>query len=81
MLSVSWDGNADNAGLEPRDIIKKWGGVEIASIDALGAEYDKAVSNLAVRTQVGVEVLRKGHPLRFVLNYRDDPDKDETDKE
>ena len=81
VLSVSWDGNADNAGLKPRDIIKKWGGVEIASIDALGAEYDKAVSNLAVRTQAGVEVLRKGHPLRFVLNYRDDPDKDETDKD
>ena len=79
--SVSWDGNADNAGLKPRDIIKKWGGVEIATLDALGAEYDKAISNLAVRTQVGVEVLRKGHGLRFVLNYRDDPDKDEADKD
>ena len=43
------------------------------------AEYDAAMTNLAIKTQVGIDIVRKGHEMHFVLNYRDDPDGDETD--
>ena len=79
VATVTWDGNADNAGLKNRDIIKRIGTKKIGSLDALKAEYDAAMTNLAIKTQVGIDIVRKGHEMHFVLNYRDDPDGDETD--
>ena len=77
--SVSWDGNADNAGFRERDIIKKWNGRDVKSVAELSALYDKAMSALDKTTQVGVDVMRKGRMVHLVLNYRTDPDKeDET---
>ncbi len=75
--SVSWDGNADNAGLKRRDIVKKIGVREVKAMAELQAAYDEAVANLAKTTQVGVDVLRGGRPMHFILNYRNDPEKEE----
>ena len=75
--SVSWDGNADNAGLKRRDIVKKVGVREIKAIPDLQAAYDEAITNLATKTQVGVDVLRAGRPMHFILNYRKDPEAEE----
>ena len=75
--SVSWDGNADNAGLKRRDIVKKVGVREIKAVPDLQAAYDEAITNLASKTQVGVAVLRAGRPMHFILNYRNDPESEE----
>ena len=76
--SVAWDGNADNAGFKTRDIIKKVGGEEVKTIPELKAVYDEAMSNLTVRTQIGVDVRSKrGGMAHYILNYRDDPEKEE----
>ena len=76
--SVAWDGNADNAGFKTRDIIKKIGGEEVKTIPELKAVYDEAMSNLTVRTQIGVDVRSKrGGMAHYILNYRDDPEKEE----
>ena len=75
--SVAWDGNADNAGFERDDIIKKIGGKEIKSMADLKAAYDEAIANLAVRTQVGVETMKRGRTRTLILNYRIDTEKEE----
>lgn len=75
--SISWDGNADNAGFKRRDIIRKWNGKDVKSVVDLREVYDEAMKNLDKVTQVGVDLLRKGRPVHFVINYRTDPDKEE----
>ena len=75
--SVTWDGNADNAGLQRNDIVKKVGGREIRKIADLQAVYDEAMSNLAVRTQIGVETMRRGRSASLILNYRNDLEKED----
>ena len=75
--SISWDGNADNAGFKQRDIIRKWNGKDVKSAAELQTIYDEAMKNLDKVTQVGVDVLRKGRPAHLVLNYRTDPDKED----
>lgn len=75
--TLSWEGNAENAGLKRRDIIRSVGGKEVRSVADLQRIYDEAIRNLADRTQLGVEVLRNGNPVRVILNYRHDPDKEE----
>ncbi len=77
--SVAWSGNAENSGLRQRDIIKKWDGKDVKSVDDLQAVYDEAMKNLESSWQVGVDVLRKGRPMHFVLNYRQDPDREDED--
>jgi len=74
--SVSWEGNADSAGLQVRDIIRKWNGRDVRSVAELQTIYDEAMKELDRVTQVGVDVLRKGRPAHLVLNYRNDPDKE-----
>ena len=77
ITSVSWDGNADNAGLRTRDIIRRWNGHDVASVADLQKLYDAAMANLDKVTQVGVDVLRKGRRAHYVVNYRVDPDKED----
>ncbi len=75
--TVSWDGNADNAGLRENDIIRKIGGREIKTAADLKSVYDEAIANLATKTQVGIDILRRGRNAHLVLNYRNDPDKED----
>lgn len=75
--SVAWDGNADNAGLERNEIIRKVGGRTIKTMTDLKEAYDDAIAKLSVRTQVGVETMRQGRTRTFILNYRNDPDKED----
>ncbi|MBR4171387.1 MAG: trypsin-like peptidase domain-containing protein [Kiritimatiellae bacterium] len=77
--SVSWDGNADNAGFAVRDIIRKWNGKDVKSVAELQKIYDEAMKKIDVITQVGVDVMRKGRPIHLVLNYRADPDKEDVE--
>lgn len=75
--SVAWDGNADNAGIERMDIIKKVGGKEIKTMADLKAVYDEAIANLDSRTQLGIETMKQGRTRTFILNYRVDTEKDD----
>lgn len=75
--SIAWEGNADNAGVKKRDIIRKWNGKDVKSVAELKQVYDEAMKNLDKVTQVGIDLLRKGRPVHFVINYRTDPDKEE----
>lgn len=75
--SVSWDGNADNAGFKTRDIIKSIAGKEVRSIGELEKMYEDALKNIESRFQVSVEVMRKSRKVQLVLNYRTDPEKEE----
>ena len=49
----------------------------VKSVAALQTQYDEAIQNLATKTQVGVDLLRKGRPVHVILNYREDPDKED----
>ncbi|MCR5415060.1 MAG: trypsin-like peptidase domain-containing protein [Kiritimatiellae bacterium] len=75
--SVAWEGNADRAGFKPRDIVLKWGGKKIKSVAELKAVYDDAMEHIDERTQIGVDIIRRGSQQHFILNYRQDPDKEE----
>ena len=77
--SVSWDGNADNAGMKRNDIVRKWDGREVKSVAELQGVYDEAMKRLEERSQVGVELLRKGMTQRVIINYRHDPDKEDDE--
>ena len=76
--SVAWDGNADNAGFKERDIIKRIGGKEVKDAGELKKIYDDAVANVEKTFQLGVEVVRKGRKMQLVLNFRLDPEKEES---
>jgi C-terminal processing protease CtpA/Prc len=75
---VAWDGNADNAGFKERDIIKRIGGKEVKDAGELKKIYDDAVANVEKTFQLSVEVVRKGRKMQLVLNFRLDPEKEET---
>ena len=75
--SVSWDGNADNAGFKERDIIKRIGGREVKDAGELKKIYDEAVANVEKSFQIGVEIVRKGSKMQLVLNFRLDPEKED----
>ena len=75
--SVSWDGNADNAGMKAKDIVRKIGGKDVKDAAGLQALYDEALKNLDAVTQVGVDVLRKGKNVHLILNYRQDLDRED----
>ena len=74
--SVSWEGNAERAGLRRLDIVRRWDGVEVKDLSGLKKLYDAAMKSLDRKTQVGVDVIRRGRPAHFVLNYRRDPEKE-----
>ena len=76
--SIAWDGNADNAGFKERDIIKRIGGKEVKDAGELKKIYDDAVANVEKTFQVGFEVVRKGRKMQLVLNFRLDPEKEES---
>ncbi len=76
--SVAWDGNADNAGFKERDIIKRIGGKEVKDASELKKIYDDAVANVEKTFQLGVEVVRKGRKIQLVLNFRLDPEKEDS---
>ena len=76
--SVSWDGNADNAGFKERDIIKRIGGRDVKDASDLKRIYDDAVANVEKTFQLSVEVVRKGRKMQLVLNFRLDPDKEDS---
>ena len=77
VFAVAWDGNADNSGLKKQDIIVKCGGREVKTLADLRKCYDDAMADIGKTTQVGLDILRRGRPMRLVLNYRADPDKEE----
>ncbi len=77
VAATDWEGNAANSGLRRRDIIVEFDGAKVATLGELDAFYQKALKDLPARTRVDVSVLRQGRPLRFVLNYQEDPEKDD----
>ncbi len=75
--AVAWDGNADNSGFKERDIVKMWNGKEVKTVAEMQKLYDEAMADIDNTTQVGVDVMRKGRSLHLILNYRNDPEKEE----
>lgn len=76
--SVAWEGNADNAGFNERDIITRIGGRKVKDVDELKKIYDDAVANVEKTFQLNVEVVRKGRKMQLVLNFRLDPEKEDS---
>jgi hypothetical protein len=47
-------------------------------VDELKKIYDDAVANVETTFQLNVEVVRKGRKMQLVLNFRLDPEKEES---
>ena len=75
--SLAWEGNADSAGFKRRDIIRKWDGQDVKSVDDLEKIYKAAVADVARKSRANVDILRGGRPARIVIDYRNDPEKDD----
>lgn len=75
--SLMWEGNAENSGLQRKDIIRKLGSRNVKNVADLKKIYSDAMKELSDKTQMTVEILRKGRPVTLVLNYRHDIDKED----
>ena len=74
--AVSWDGNAENAGIKENDILREIGGRPVATLEEIGAVYDDAMSRLAETTKIPVVVERRGRRVPLTLNFFEDPEKE-----
>ena len=79
VAATSWEGNAANAGLRRKDIVKKMDGKPVSSIDELDAIYEKALKELPGKSRMDVVVDRRGRELTFVLKYLEDTEKDDLE--
>lgn len=74
--AVSWDGNAESAGIKENDILREIGGKPVAALDDVAAIYDDAMAHLDERTKIAVVVERRGRRVPLALNYFEDPEKE-----
>ena len=74
--AVSWDGNAESAGIKELDILREVGGKAVSTLDDLAAVYDDAMAHLAERTRIPLVVERRGRRVPITLNYFEDPEKE-----
>ena len=74
--AVSWDGNAESAGIKENDILREIGGKPVAALDDVAAVYDDAMAHLDERTKIAVVVERRGRRVPLALNYFEDPEKE-----
>ena len=75
--SLAWDGNAENSGLQRRDIISKIDSMPVRNVVDLKKIHTEAMKELARKTSMTIQVIRKGRPIMLVLNYRHDMDKED----
>ena len=74
--AVSWDGNAESAGIKENDILREVGGRPVATLEEIGAVYDDAMAHLAETTKIAVVVERRGRRIPLTLNFFEDPEKE-----
>jgi len=74
--AVSWDGNAESAGIKENDILREVGGRPVATLEEIGAVYDDAMARLAETTKIAVVVERRGRRVPLTLNFFEDPEKE-----
>ena len=74
--AVSWDGNAEGAGIKENDILREVGGRPVATLEDRGAVYDDAMARLAETTKIAVVVERRGRRVPLTLNFFEDPEKE-----
>ena len=74
--AVSWDGNAESAGIKENDILREVGGKPVATLDDIAAIYDDAMAHLDEKTKIAVVVERRGRRIPLTLNYFEDPEKE-----
>ncbi len=77
--AVSWDGNAESAGLKENDILREIGGRAVARLEDVADAYDKAMQRLSETTKITIVVERRGRRFTMVLNYLEDPEKEIID--
>lgn len=74
--AVSWDGNAESAGIKENDILREIGGRAVTQLKDVAEAYDKAMEQLAETTKIPVVVERRGRRVTLLLNYLEDPEKE-----
>ena len=74
--AVSWDGNAESAGIKENDILREVGGRPVATLEDIAAIYDDAMARLAETTKIAVVVERRGRRVPLTLNFFEDPEKE-----
>ncbi len=76
VFGVKYPGNAQNAGLETKDIVVQIDGKEISKLEEAKAIYDEAVANLATKHRVMFTILRNGLTRQLVLDFSRDYEKE-----
>ena len=74
--AILWDGNADNCGFLRGDILQSIDGRPVMTVDELSAMYDEALKNIASKSKMTVDLLRRGRKTQLVLNYLEDTEKE-----
>jgi serine protease Do len=76
VFGVKYPGNAQNAGLEAKDIVMQIDGKDITTLQEAKAAYEKAVANVATQHRVVITILRNGLMRQVVLDFSRDYEKD-----
>lgn len=69
VFGVAYPGNAQNAGLQRRDIVTKVDGVEVVSLEDLARAYEAAMKRTGSGRRSIFSVIRNGRPRQVVLNF------------
>jgi serine protease Do len=76
VFGVKSPGNAENAGLDTKDIVVQIDGQEITTLEKAKAVYDQAVANVATKHRVMFTILRNGLTRQLVLDFSRDYEKE-----
>ncbi len=72
VYGVRHPGNAQRAGLQPRDIILEIDGSPVASLEEVRQHHAQAMTNLEERTRAFLTILRGGQRRQLVLEFSRD---------
>jgi S1-C subfamily serine protease len=76
IFGTKYPGNASSGGLQPKDIILKIDGKDVATLEEVKGIYRSAVANLDKSHKVVVSVLRNGLLIQVVLDFSRDYQKE-----
>lgn len=76
VYGIKYPGNAQEAGLEQKDILNKIDGVKISTLEDVKKVHKKLIDNVKTRHKVLVSVLRNGLLQQVVLDFSRDYEKE-----
>ena len=76
VYGIKYPGNAQEAGLEQKDILNKIDGVKISTLEDVKKVHKKLIDNVKARHKVLVSVLRNGLLQQVVLDFSRDYEKE-----